>query len=583
LRAKRDELLRKLADEGALGQLDLALALAEPLVDAPRALPDDAPHLLETLRQRFPRQHRFHTTLDAELQRYAMDLVREQSETLRHSGIGNAAAVIVDNRELELLAYVGNSAWQTQSGRALAVDIVQRPRSSGSILKPFLYAAMLDSGQLAPQMLVADVPTQFRGFAPENFDRTYRGAVPADEALAQSLNVPAVRLLREYGYPRFYDLLKALGFTTLRESADHYGLALVLGGAETTLWDVTRAYANLADRARPAGESAGTGYRDIRMLEPAHRVAPDASTRPQPLTIGAAWLTQQALLEVARPADEASWKTFASSRSIAWKTGTSWGLRDGWAVGSSARYTVGVWTGNADGTGVPGLTGSAAAAPLMFALHNRLPASGWYVEPLGALKRIAACADDGYLATDSCAARDTWVPVGSHFAQPSPYHRRVHLDAAGDFRVDGSCERIAAIRSESWFVLPATMEHYYRRHHVGYRTLPPIRAGCATAASDASAAMEFVYPSPAGKIYVPVELDGSKGRAVFEVVHRDAGARLYWHLDETFAGSTAAVHQLAVELPPGSHRVTVVDDAGQRLARSFEILARDGARVGPAP
>jgi penicillin-binding protein 1C len=130
------------------------------------------------------------------------------------------------------------------------------------------------------------------------------------------------------------------------------------------------------------------------------------------------------------------------------------------------------------------------------------------------------------------------------------------------------------MQHESWFVLPATMEHYYRRYHVGYRTLPPIRAGCASAAADAGAAMEFVYPSPAGKIYVPVELDGSKGRAVFEVVHRDAGAQLYWHLDGAFAGSTAAVHQLAVELPPGAHRVTVVDEAGNRLVRSFEILSR---------
>jgi penicillin-binding protein 1C len=582
LREKRDELLRRLEHDGTLIALDLELALAEPLVERPSVLPDDAPHLLETLRQRFPAEHRFHTTLDAELQRYAMEVVREQSETLRSAGIGNVAAVIVDNRELELLAYVGNSAWQTRSERSLAVDIVQRPRSTGSILKPFLYAGMLDSGQLTPQMLVADVPTQFRGFAPENFDRTYRGAVPADEALAQSLNVPAVRLLREYGYPRFYDLLKALGFTTLRESPDHYGLALVLGGAEATLWDVTRAYANLADRARPAGGRGGTGYRDIRMLVPTEVVQEGNSAKPQPLTIGAAWLTQQALLEVRRPADEASWKSFASSRSIAWKTGTSWGLRDGWAVGSSTRYTVGVWAGNADGTGVPGLTGSGAAAPLMFALHNRLPASAWYAEPLGALKRIAICADDGYLATDSCATRDAWVPVASHFAKSSPYHRRVHLDPAGDFRVDGSCEPIAAMRHESWFVLPATMEHYYRHYHLGYRTLPPIRAGCASAAADAGAAMEFVYPSAAGKIYVPVELDGRKGRAVFEVVHRDADAQLYWHLDDAFAGSTAAVHQLAVELPPGAHRVTVVDEAGNRLARSFEILSR-AASDAPAP
>jgi penicillin-binding protein 1C len=231
---------------------------------------------------------------------------------------------------------------------------------------------------------------------------------------------------------------------------------------------------------------------------------------------------------------------------------------------------------------VPGLTGSAAAAPLLFALHNRLPPSPWYSEPLGALKRIAVCADDGYLADQDCAARDAWVPVGSHFAQPSPYHRRVHLDAAGEFRVDASCERVAAMRHQTWFVLPATMEHYYRRHYVGYKPLPPVRAGCADAASEAPSTMEFVYPGAAGKIYVPVDLDGRKSRAVFEVVHRDPGALVFWHLDDTFAGRTAGVHQLAIELPPGSHRVTVVDESGNRLARAFEILSRS-AGGGPAP
>jgi penicillin-binding protein 1C len=583
LREKRDQLLRRLARDGVLTPLDLDLALVEPLVEAPQALPDAAPHLLETLRRRYPDEYRFVTTLDAALQRDAMELVRQQSETLHRTGIGNAAAVIVDNQRFELLAYVGNSGWSTQGERSLAVDIVQRPRSTGSILKPFLYAAMLDSGQLLPQMLVADVPTQFRGFAPENFDRTYRGAVPADEALAESLNVPAVRMLREYGYPRFYDLLRTLGFTTLREPPDHYGLTLVLGGAEATLWDVTRAYANLADRARPATARSIAVNREIRILTSTHTDGAESQSPSAtlPFSIGAAWLTQSALLEVRRPAAEAGWKEFASARSIAWKTGTSWGLRDGWAVGSSTRYTVGVWAGNATGTGVPGLTGSLAAAPLLFALHNRLPASPWYPEPLGALKRIEVCVDDGYLASELCESRETWAPSGSHFDRQSPYHRVVHTDATGRFRVDAACERIGSMRHEPWFVLPPAIDHYYRRHHSSYRPVPPVRADCA-AGTESSSAMEFLYPGVSGKIYVPVELDGRKGRAVFEVVHRDPDADLYWHLDEQFAGRTSSVHQLAVSLAPGAHRVTVVDDAGNRLARSFEILDRE-TRDGAAP
>jgi penicillin-binding protein 1C len=285
---------------------------------------------------------------------------------------------------------------------------------------------------------------------------------------------------------------------------------------------------------------------------------------------------------VARPAEEAHWRIFASSRSIAWKTGTSWGLRDGWAVGSSTRYTVGVWTGNATGVGVADLTGGRAAAPLLFALHNQLPPAAWYSAPLGALKQLSVCADDGYLASDLCATREIFVPAASHFDRQSPYHARVHLDVTGRFRVDDSCERTSAMLHESWFVLPPSMEHYFRGRHGSYRPLPPVRAGCA---ADADSAMEFLYPGVSGKIYLPVELDGSKGRAVFEAVHRDPGAVLFWHLDERFAGRTATVHQLAVDLAPGAHEVTVVDQAGNRLTRSFETLARsrEGRADGPAP
>ena len=574
LLARRDRLLRQLAAQGAMPALDLQLALAEPLVEEPRALPDGAPHLLETLRQRYPAQHRFASTIDPQLQRQAMEIVATHAATLQQSGIGNAAAIVVDNRSFEVLAYVGNAAWQTRSTRSLAVDIVQRPRSTGSILKPFLYAAMLDSGQLLPRMLVPDIPTQLRGFTPENFDRSYRGAVAADEALAHSLNVPAVRLLRDYGYPRFHDLLQKLGFSTLTQPPDHYGLALILGGAEATLWDVAGAYANLADGARAV--QGGSGRAVQHRLLWLRASGPDADTpaAPRALSVGAAWLTQQALLEVTRPAEEANWRSFADARQIAWKTGTSWGLRDAWAVGSSTRYTVGVWAGNADGVGVPGLTGSVAAAPLLFALHDRLPRSAWYVTPLGALKTVQTCVDDGYLADDLCSARDTLVPVRSHFDRQSPYHQLLHLDAARRFRVDAGCARVSEMQHVPWFVLPPSLEHYYRGQHADYRPLPAWRADCAAAAPAQRSVMEFLYPGPEGRIYVPIDLDGRRGRAVFEVVHREPGAVLYWHLDEDYVGRTELSHQLAVDLAPGVHSVTVVDAAGNRLTRRFEVLAR---------
>jgi penicillin-binding protein 1C len=587
---RRDALLKRIAQRGVLTDLDLQLALLEPLVDQPRPLPDVAPHLLDTLRKRYPGQQRFVSSIEPALQRQAVELVREHSGQLLRAGIGNAAALIIDNRSFEVLAYVGNADWRVSGERALAVDIVQRPRSTGSILKPFLYAAMLDSSQLLPRMLVADVPMQFQGFTPENFDRAYRGAVPADVALAQSLNVPAVRLLREYGYPRFHELLQSLGFKTLNRPPDHYGLSMILGGAEATLWDVGMAYANLADRAR--GDTTGSSMAQRRELvwqrSAPTAAAPSSPARAMPISVGAAWLTQEALLNVVRPEDERHWRSFANQRQIAWKTGTSWGLRDAWAVGSSAAHTVAVWAGNADGTGVPGLTGSGAAAPLLFALHNRLPRSNWYAEPARDLKTVQVCADDGFLATDLCAPRAQRIPVRSHFDRQSPHHVLVHLDGSGEHRVTADCERVSAMRHQGWFTLPPTMEHYYRREHSNYRPLPPLRRGCGTDATLPARLipMEFLYPGDGGRIYLPIELDGSKGRVVFEVAHRQSDKTLHWHLDDRFAGSTRYLHQLVVDLDPGDHQVTVVDADGNRLTRRFAVIARGhgytGATMQPA-
>ena len=280
------------------------------------------------------------------------------------------------------------------------MDIIRRPRSTGSILKPLLYAAMLEDGSLTPRMLLPDVPTHYEGFAPENFDRQYRGAVRADEALAHSLNVPAVRMLKTYGVARFADLLRGAGMTTLTRPADDYGLTLILGGAEGNLWDIS------GDVRQPRRHRARRRGGRRAALPRAHGAARRSPPRPaaaSPIGTGAAWLTLDTLLEVPRPGEEGHWRNFASSRRIAWKTGTSWGLRDGWAVGNTSRHTVGVWVGNASGEGRPGLTGSTMAAPLMFALFNSLPASPLVRScPTHALRRIDTCENDGFLATGDC-------------------------------------------------------------------------------------------------------------------------------------------------------------------------------------
>ena len=567
---KRNRLLRRLHEAGAFTELDLELALHEPLPLAPVPLPNDAPHLLATLQSKFPGQHRFETTLDRSLQRTATALLEDHARTLAARDVYNAASIVMDNRSFEVLAYVGNAERSFVDRRGYAVDIVRRPRSTGSILKPLLYAAMLESGEILPHTLVADVPTQYAGYMPENFDRTYRGVVPADVALAQSLNVPAVRMLKQHGVQRFYDSLEHAGMTTLVRAPDEYGLTLILGGAEGTLWEISNQYANLAHIARQIYPGQPITYQQPRVLRS------DVADTQRRTDIGpaAAWLTLRALLEVPRPGEEAHWRSFATSRQIAWKTGTSWGLRDAWSVGSTSRFTIGVWAGNASGEGKPGLTGSTAAAPLMFALFTRVQSSPWFVEPTLLMKQVEVCRNDGYLANGACETQRQSIPRSSHFDRLSPYNRRIHLAANGRARVDSSCEPIGGMRHENWFVLPPGAEFYYRRQHASYRTLPAYRNDCDGAQGSAHAPMEFLYPNAGTRLYIPIDLGTRKGRTVFEAAHRDADAVLHWHLDERYIGETRTYHQQALDIAAGPHVITLVDERGHRLSRRFEVLGR---------
>jgi penicillin-binding protein 1C len=566
LKQKRDRLLQRLQLKGALSALDLRLALVEPLIGEPHPLPQFAPHLLATLHAQRPKADRIVTTLDGSLQQRVNSVIAQHAELLARQDIHNAALVVIDNRDFTVRAYVGNTRSQDDA-RGHAVDIVRRPRSTGSVLKPFLYAAMLESGDLLPKMLVPDVPTQIAGYIPENFDRQYRGAVPADVALAQSLNVPAVRMLRAFGVPRFYDSLQQLGLTTLTRAPDDYGLTLILGGAEGNLFDIATGYANLAQLARDGRADLTPMYRAPRI------VATDVESRRRATDIGpgSAWLTLQALLDVARPADEGQWRDFTDAHPVAWKTGTSWGLRDAWAVGSSARYTVGVWVGNATGEGRPGLTGALVAAPILFDVFRQLQHERWIAPPRWDLKQVQVCKNDGYLVNGDCDSILQRVPRGAQPLLRSPHNVLVHLDGAQRHRVDSSCEPVGAMTHASWFILPPAQEFFYRKAHAGYRLLPDLRSDCARAQTQAGT-MDFLYPNAGTRVYIPLDFGALRGRVVFEAVHRDAEATLQWHIDREYMGHTQTFHQLALDLAPGFHVVTIVDPSGESKSRRFEVL-----------
>jgi len=470
------------------------------------------------------------------------------------------------------------------------VDIITAPRSTGSILKPLLYAAMLEAGELLPGELVADIPTRIGGFAPQNYSRSYQGAVPASMALARSLNVPAVRMLQGYGVDRFYALLTKLGMTTLSRPASHYGLSLILGGAEGTLWDLTAIYAGMArsiNKASGGSPASEPVFAPPRFLPPRQAEKGAGSNdetenslplfEDEPLGPAACWLTLEAMLEVVRPGEDVAWKNFASAHKIAWKTGTSFGHRDAWALGVTPRYAVGVWVGNADGEGRPGLTGIGAAGPILFELFGLLDTGEWFAKPEADLFEIEVCAKSGLRVGPHCVStRTAQVTQLGLTAGRCPYCRVIHCDATGRWRIHGDCSPVSEILPLKRFLLPPAMEWYYRKKHSDYRPLPPFRSDCLeVVAAFPTKSLSIIYPGRSGNIYVPIELDGQLGRAVFEAAHRDPGMTVFWHLDDQYIGATKELHQMALAPEPGDHALTVVDENGERVQRHFTVLAKE--------
>ena len=576
LLAKRNRLLRKLRDRGYLDTLGCRLAMEEPLPGRPRPLPSLAPHLLQrALREGYGGQ-RCVTTLDRHLQQQLNRLIRRHYDVLSQNDINNAAILVLDVRHRTVLAYVGNTPAGDDEGRE--VDMIAARRSPGSTLKPLLYAAMLDDGMIFPTTLIPDIPTHYRNYTPKNFSLSYRGAVPAGRVLVHSLNVPAVRMLRDYGLSRFHTLLQQLGFTTLDRPPGHYGLTLILGGGEVTLWDLTSCYMNMArtlDDIRLLGyRYDAEGYRPpYWLVRAAARDTVMRTVARGPLSAGAIWQTFTTLTALRRPTQEGEWQLFSSSKKIAWKTGTSFGFRDAWAVGVTPAYAVGVWTGNADGAGRPGLIGLHTAAPLLFDVFALLPTVPWFEPPWDELDSVVVCHESGYRATPLCKHRDTLLVPRSTLKVPGcPYHRLVHLDSTGRYRVSSRCYRVNDMITRSWFVLPPAMAWYYRRVNPSYRPLPPWLPACSD--EEEEQAMELIYPRETQQIFIPRNLDGTLSSAVFEAAHRGRGHTIYWHLDGRYLGATTGPHTLEVRPAPGQHTLTLIDDEGNILVKRFEVMEK---------
>jgi penicillin-binding protein 1C len=581
---KRNKLLDQLASTGVIDQRTANLSKLEQLPGKPLPLPQEAPHLLNRFKGERERlavgSTRITTTVDASLQRKINALLKRYNNRYRANDIDNIAALVLNVKEGSVMAYVGNSYQPENAALESHVDMIKAPRSPGSTLKPLLYASMLSDGLILPKTLIPDIPTQIGNYSPQNYDLGYDGAIEADRALCRSLNIPAVKLLQTYKYPRFYDQLKKLGITTLNQPADHYGLSLILGGSEVTMWDLARVYLGMARTLNHHADYRGLynpkDYDAPVYVQGTLLQVPDENTlqRQSRIDQGAIWNTFNAMEELMRPGDEGLWEQFSSSQRLAWKTGTSFGFRDAWAIGLTPGYVVCVWVGNADGEGRPGLTGIDVAAPVLFDIFRQLPQSKWFDVPKNKLIKLKVCRQSGYKAGEYCpSAVEQLVPPAGQKTGVCPYHKLIHLDHSSTFRVTDLCESPSNMVHQPWFILPPAIEYYYRAKHSDYKSLPPYQEGCTEQGSNS--VMEMIYPKNGASLYVPLELNGQRGKVIFTAAHKNTDGNIYWHIDNDFVGTTAHQHQFSFSPGPGKHTLTLVDEKGERLVQTFTILDKE--------
>lgn len=542
LKAKRDALLEKLYKRNKIDSLDYKLSTQEDLPLQLKIVPQNAIHLLNYLSNTYPDKHLFHTTLSTTHQSVFNDIIQAQSDIYQFDGINNAAGIIMDVEANEVLAYIGNTS---QNGEIRYVDCVQAPRSYGSLLKPFLYAQAIDQGYFSPHELIKDIPTSIDGFTPKNFDRQFRGVVPMDQMVSKSLNVPAVRVLNYVGLNTFHDLVtNDLNLTHITRDASHYGLSIILGGAESSMWDLTNAYKGLVLNHKGDNHP----FKQVKVIKDADVNQSTFSFHPV-----AASYTIEAMSSVNRPKEEQHFIKMGGEK-IAWKTGTSYGHRDAWSIGTNGKYLVAIWVGNESGEGVYGLTGGKKAAPILFKTLRRF-AEG------NSLHGYNHTSDIIEICQHSGMQKGKWCTQTTFADTPSISHQLRNCD-----RHQVVIDDVGSV--DTVFTLTADEDYYHHQYsgisHAEEKKINKI----------GSPNLKIIYPQQDAIIVLPKKLDNDYSELKLEASSLIANSKLFWFLDNKFVASTKAPHQLSAPLKDGMHALVVNDQHGNSEELQFEILCR---------
>ncbi|MFQ5602659.1 MAG: penicillin-binding protein 1C [bacterium] len=549
----RAKVLRLLQQQNQIDAQQRKEAQSEPVPAKRFALPFEIPHLSTELHKRHPFRPWLTSTIDRQLQIKAESILQTHLKPLQKKGIYNGAVVIIENRTHEVLAMVGSPDFFDNQNQG-QVNGAMSPRSPGSALKPFVYALGLEQGVISPSTLLKDVPVEYAGYRPVNYDERFHGAVSVQEALVHSLNVPAVNLYAELGDNGVYSFLKRGGISTLPKPKEYYGLSLILGGGEVTLLELTNLYAGLA---------SGGNFTSYRLLKSDAGEAENTLLSP-----GTCFILTDILSQLRRPELPAVWESTLDMPKVAWKTGTSYGHRDAWSIGYTPQLTIGVWVGNFDGRGVPELVGAEAAAPILFALFNALEerdSHRWFVQPESVEMR-QVCAVSGMPVSQICAAvkNELFLP-GVSPNQTCTIHQRILVDRKTGQRLCSHC-RIGRTYWEKviehW---PAEISSWKMRNGQPLAPFPEHFQKCVKIASGEKPVIHSPAMNTQFKIRSGVSLKYQK--ILLQASVSNHTHTIYWFMNGRLIYSGDPNHPLFITPQKGRHTLLCMDEEG----RSSEV------------
>jgi len=555
-RVRRNRILERLHDESVITDEEYNDALEEEIPLARRDLPFIAPHFCQWQTERTPHDASILSTIDIGLQQYCERLAHQYNYQMSQKGVHNLAIVVIDNRTDELKAMVGSPDFYDEKHDG-QVNGTVAPRSPGSALKPFVYGLGFDLGLISPALKVEDIPVTYSGYSPVNYDSEYHGVVSIREALINSLNVPAVNLTSKVGLKQLYDFLNNGGITTLERKYYEYGLPLILGSAEVTLLDLTNLYSSLGK---------GGTYHSLRTV-----MSESSDSGVALLSREAAFLLSDILSNLERPDLPTSWEFTVGMPRIAWKTGTSYGRRDAWAIGYNPRYTVGVWAGNFSGEGSIDIVGAKISAPVMLDIFSELSKGKepvWYTVPDGiGVRRVSAVS--GMLPNEFCSET-----IEEYFIRDvSPIKRddivtRIFVDRESGLQLSREClagRVYDEIMVENW---PPRLAGWLSGHGV-ILNIPPLDPACRGGIIDDGPVI--TSPESGTKFMLVDYLPADYQKILLSGSTSSGGGVLHWFIDNRFYAAADEKEKLFYVPQRGIHEVMCVDEQGRSQALTFEV------------